>query len=32
MIPLPRHTTWVDDTVKGTNVFVPSITGSGHDH
>jgi len=29
MIPLPRHTTWIDDTEKGTNVFVPSIMGVG---
>ena len=29
MITLPRHTTWIDDTEKGTNVFVPSIMGVG---
>ena len=29
MIPLPRHTTWIDDTEKGTNVFVPGIMGAG---
>jgi len=29
MIPLPRHTTWIDATEKGTNVFVPSIMGVG---
>jgi hypothetical protein len=29
MIPLPRHTTWIDDTEKGTSVFVPSIMGVG---
>jgi hypothetical protein len=29
MIPLPRHSTWIDDTEKGTNVFVPGIMGVG---
>ncbi len=29
MMPLPRHTTWIDDTEKGTNVFVPGIMGAG---
>ena len=29
MIPIPRHTRWIDDTEKGTNVFVPSIMGVG---
>ena len=29
MIPLLRHSTWIDDTEKGTNVFVPGIMGAG---
>lgn len=29
MMPLPRHTTWIDDTEKGTNVFVPGIMSAG---